>query len=77
MREILQGRSGVEHLGHVGDGIYNPSRWVRRSYNAKLYTYENSKYLSITPWGDEYGIYTVTTGLLFQGYVDLYVKQNQ
>ena len=61
----------------VGDGVYNPSRWVRRSYNAKLYTYENSKHLSITPWGDEYGIYTVTTGLLFQGYVDLYVKQNQ
>ena len=61
----------------VGDGVYNPSRWVRRSYNAKLYTYENSKYLIITPWGDEYGIYTVTTGLVFQGYVDLYVKQNQ
>ena len=50
---------------------------MQRSYNAKLYTVRDGKYLTITPWGDEYGIYTVTTGLLFQGYVDLYVKQNQ
>jgi len=56
----------------VGMSVIDPSRLTTRVYSGKLFTSKTGKYIRISPQGDEYAIYTKTTGLSFQGNMYLY-----
>lgn len=56
----------------IGMSVIDTSRLTTRTYTGKLHTYKGGKYIKFAPVGDEYGIYTKTTGYAFQGAMSLY-----
>ena len=56
----------------IGMTVPDTSKLTTRVYYGTLYTANNGKYIEFSPVGDEYNIYTKTTGYSFQGAMTLY-----
>lgn len=58
----------------VPSSIYDPSRWVTRVYDAEVGVLAGQKYVRFKLYGDEYNVYTATTGLIYQNSAELWLK---